>query len=234
MPAWEHVGFMPEVLAAVMRFQATASMGNVCRAWRCCVQDAADRLGDELGRREFPMACLAGWLSHSDETIERRVDRVLDGDGAFGRPIIVDELGRWWYKLAMCLQLARHNASRRSMLKMLLDRAVGHPPLVHHPYAYRRHFFDMFMEVPDDWRPWRLPMLAHRVRDLGCARLGKSINEVVRSTALCMSMPRSRYTIHDEDEPTMSYCPIHCGCLEADLAEDDGDVAEDDFDEGDL
>ena len=200
----------PHVLAAVMLYQEpTASMGNVSRSWRIGVQAAADLLGDELGRREFRMACLADWLPHTDETIERRVDRVLDGAG-FGRRIEVDEIGRWWYKLAMCMHLVRTNASRRLMLKMLLDRAVGHPPLRHYPYAYRRYFFDMFQEVSDDGMPFQMPMQVHLVRDLGCVRLGKSIHEVLWSTALCMQMGRP----HD---PSESYCPTLCGCREDDL-----------------
>ena len=204
----------PHVLAPVTLYSGlTASMGNVSKSWRHGVQVAADLLGHELGRREFRMACLADWVPHTDETIERRVDRVLDGAG-FGRRIEVDEIGRWWYKLAMRMHLVRTNASRRLMLKMLLDRAVGHPPLCHYPYAYRRYFFDMFQEVSGDGRPFQMPMQVHRVRDLGCVRLGRSIHEVLWSTALCINRERP----YDDDvDLSESYCPRLCGCREDDL-----------------
>ena len=215
----------PRVLAAVMLYQEpTASMGNVSRSWRIGVQAAADLLGDELGRREFRMACLADWLPHTDETIERRVDRVLDGAG-FGRRIEVDEIGRWWYKLAMCMHLVRTNASRRLTLEMLLDRAVGHTELRHYGYnLFRRYYFDLFQEVSDDGMPFQMPMQVHLVRDLGCVRLGKSIHEVLWSTALCMQMGRPHDPMgrphpypRGRPYPSESYCPTLCGCREDDL-----------------
>ena len=193
------------VLVAVGLADLTASMGNVCRAWRGCVQAAADLLGDELGKREFPMACLAEWLSHTDDAkIELRVDRILNGAGS-GDPIEVDETGRWWYKLALCMSLARFKASRRLTLEMLLDRVVGH-----HSYAYRRHFFVMFQKVSGKGQ---VPMQVHRVRDLGCGRLGRSIHEVLWSTALCMNRERPYLDVVDRSE---SYCPSLCGCRASD------------------
>ena len=208
----------PRVLVAVTLYrEPTASMGNVCRRWRNGMQAAADLLGDQLSRCEFRMECLADWLRHTDESIERRVDRVLNGAG-FRRRIEVDEIGRWWYKLAMCMHLVRTNASMRFTLEMLLDRAVGHTELRHYGYnLFRRYYFDLFQEVRDDGMPFEMPMQVHLVRDLGCGRLGKSIHEVLWSMVLCINMERP----HDLYHLSESYCPTLCGCREDDLGMDE-------------
>ena len=202
------------VFAVAVVAELTASIGNVCRAWRGGVQAAAGLVGDELGRREFPMACLADWLSHTnDQSIEVLCYRALEcvGFGPRWDGLPADDPGRWWFKLAMCMYLLRPNASRRMTLKMLLDRAVCHPPLCHRPYAYRRHFFDMFQVVRGDGM-FQMPMQLHFVRDLGCVRLGRSIHEVLWSTALCINGERPC-----DHDVSVRYCPTLCGCREDDL-----------------
>ena len=137
---------------------------------------------------------------HTDENIDKRVDRVLRS-----KKLEVDELCRWWYKLAMRMHLACINESRSVMLDVLLQRVASYTELLHYRYdVFRHYYFHLFQEVIEDGSRFQMPMELHLVRDLGCARLGKSIDEVLWSTVLCMSR-----TKHFWKE---SYCPAVCGC----------------------
>ena len=193
--------------------EPSAHMGNVGRAWRAAAQAAVKRIGLQLGQCEFRLECF--WESLRDRRlpenplmfvseydIERLVDKVLSGEGTTPPIPDLDELGRWWYKLAMCIHLTCTHVSTSKTLYTLLARAASYTMMSHYnPVIFRQHYADLFHEVEQNDTPFDLPMEVHSVRDLGCVRLGKSIDEVLWSTALCCI---------GGVEP--SYCPIYCGC----------------------
>ena len=205
---------LDRVLLVIAAFGVpSAHMSNVGRAWHAAVRHVVRMLGLQLGQCEFRLECF--WASLRDRRlpenplmfvseydIEQLVDKVLRGEGHVPPIPHIDELGRWWYKLAMCAHLTCTQASMSKTLYALLARAASYTTMhQYHPSIFRQHYADLFQELEQDDMPFNLPMQVHCVRDLGCGRLGKSIDEVMWSMALCGIWGTMQ-----------SYCPDYCGC----------------------
>jgi hypothetical protein len=149
---------------------------------------------------QFNVDCL-GHLGHSDAVLERRLLRVVRMK--FG-DYQLEDIALWWYRtqLYLSLSIGRNRTSFQGVLRQCYEYS-----------KFIGYNFSMFKDLFRGNTSERLDgPLGHALfrdsgyveaRDLGCSRLGMTIDEVL-------------WTLICANEGTC-FCPSLCGCADEDV-----------------
>ena len=180
MCSFKPSGDILEVLATYMRFHKVIAC--VGKDWAQAVKAMKKDLRRKFLNSKFDVECL-GHLDHSGPVLERRLSRVVHkqiGDCQ------LDDKALWWYRtqLYLSLYIERNRTSFQGILRQCYEYS-----------EFRGYNFSMFEDLYRIHTAHCLDRPLHqalfrnsryvKARDLGCATLGTSIDEVLR-TLICV------------------------------------------------